>query len=93
MVTGVGRNAPVLKQLSEVHIQPYDTAVAKCLLPCGSYVSFKMFNISASEFGTVSICRWLRECADEFLATVNESVVHSEYKGYGWTIFWCNLVT
>ena len=48
--------------------------VLKSPLPCASYRSLKMYKISASEFGT----NWA--CADEFLATVTERVVHSVHK-------------
>ena len=40
----------------------------------------KMFKLSTSEFGTLSICRWMRAWADEFLATVTEGVLHRGYK-------------
>ena len=54
--------------------------VAKCSLPCAFYGSYKMFKILASEFGTVSMCRRMQACADEFLATVTVGVVHGVYK-------------
>ena len=59
-------------------MQPCHT-VAKCPLPCGSYGNFKMFKISASEFGT-NIRRQMQACADELLVLVFEGVVHGVYK-------------
>ena len=56
-------NAPVLQLLSKVHMRPCNT-VAKCILPCVSYGSFKMFKISATEFHTMGICRRMRACTD-----------------------------
>ena len=35
-----------------------------------------MLKISASEFSTVVVCRQMRVCTDEFLATVTEGVLH-----------------
>ena len=55
--------------------------MAKCPLPCAFYGSFKIFKISASEFGTMGMCRRMPACADEFLARVNEGVVHGVNKG------------
>ena len=49
-------------------------------LPCVSYGNFKMFKISASEFGTLSMRRQVRACAAELLATGNEGVVQGVYK-------------
>ena len=47
---------PLTYQLpSEVRMQPCDI-VAKCPLPCMFYKSFKMFKISACEFGTGGAC-------------------------------------
>ena len=40
-------------------------------LPYTFYGGFKMFKISASEFGTVGMRRQMQACTDEFLATVN----------------------
>ena len=54
---------------------PCDTVVKRSL-PCASYISFKMFKIYASEFGTIDMRRQVRACANEFLAIVTESVVH-----------------
>ena len=62
-------------------------AVVKCPLPCVSYGSFEMFKISASDFGTVGMHRCKQACADKFLATVTESVVHSIYKVLTWSSF------
>ena len=39
-----------------------------------------MFQISSSEFGTMSMHRQGPLCIDEFLAAVTEGVVHSVYK-------------
>ena len=39
-----------------------------------------MFKIYASEFGSVGMHKRMRACADEFLATITEGVVHSVYK-------------
>ena len=58
---------------------PCDT-VAKHTLPCVFKESIKMFKISASEFDTLGMCRRMRACTDEFLATVTEGVVQSVYK-------------
>ena len=58
---------------------PTCDTVAKHPLPCASYRRFKMFKISASEFGTVSRHRQMWACTDEFLAMVTEGVVHSVY--------------
>ena len=55
-------------------------SMANCPLPCMSYRNFKMFKISASEFGSLHMRRRMRACTDEFLATVNEGVVHGVYK-------------
>ena len=60
-------------------MRPCDT-MAKCHLPCVFCRSFKILIISASEFGTVSMCRQMRGCTDEFLATVSERVVHGVYQ-------------
>ena len=78
-IFGIWKNTPVLRLSSEIRMRPCDT-VAKHPLPCASYGSFKMFNTSASEFGTVSMYRQIRACTDEFLATVTEGVVHGVYK-------------
>ena len=56
------------------------TLVTKCPLPRVFYRSFKRFKIANSEFGTVSMCRQMHACADEYLAAVTESVVHSVYR-------------
>ena len=48
-------------------------------LPSASYRSFKMFKISASDFGTVGERRQKRPCADNFVAMVTEAVVHGVY--------------
>ena len=39
-----------------------------------------MLKISASEFGTVSICRQFCVCAYEFVTMVTEGVVHGVHK-------------
>ena len=72
----IGWNACVLQLPSEVCMWTCNT-VAKRLLPSTSYGSYEMFNISASEFCTVGMCRRMPVCADEFLAMVTEGVVHS----------------
>ena len=54
--------------------------MAKCPLPCVSYRSFKKFQISTSEFGTVSKRRQMQASTDEFLAMVTKGVVHSVHK-------------
>ena len=36
-----------------------------------------MFEISASAFDTVSMCKQFRSCAYEFFSTVTKGVVHS----------------
>ena len=51
-----------------------------CPLPCESYGSFKLFKISASDFGTVSMHRSFCACAYHFLTTVTEGVVHSVHR-------------
>ena len=49
-----------------------------------------MFEISASESGTVSMHKRMRVCANEFLARVSEGVIHRVYtvviqSGFGGT--------
>ena len=39
-----------------------------------------MFKISATDFGTVVICRLFRACAYEFLTTVTEGVVQGVHQ-------------
>ena len=68
--------------------RPCPWITAQCLIvtlqvsgkPCTSYWSFKLFEISASEFGTINIRRRFRTCSDEFLTTVTEGVVHGVNK-------------
>ena len=60
---------------------PCDT-VAKHQLPCTFCGSFKIFKISASGYGTVSMCRQMQTCTDEFLA-----VVHGVNKVVTWSSF------
>ena len=60
-------------------MKPCDT-VAKCPLPSAFYESFKIFNTSTFDFGTMSMYRQKRVCADKFLATVPEGVIHDVYK-------------
>ena len=43
-----------------------------------------MFKISASEFSTVSMHRQMQACADGFLVTVTDGVVHGVYKVVTW---------
>ena len=74
MVIGVWRNVPVLGSPSDIRLQTFEPVV-NCPLPCTSYGNFKMFKISTSEFGTISMHRWFRACKDEFLAMVIEGVV------------------
>ena len=46
-----------------------------------------MFQISASEFGTVSIRRRMQAFADEFLAMVTEGVVNGVFSVVTWPYF------
>ena len=62
-VIGVLGNIPVLGSPSDVRLQ----TCKKCPLACGFYGSFKMFKISASEFGTVGMRRQFPACTDELL--------------------------
>ena len=50
-VTHVWGNVPVLGSPSDIRMQPCES-VANCPLPC-----FKIFDVSASDFGTVSMHR------------------------------------
>ena len=54
--------------------------VAKCPLPFAYYKSFKLFQISTSQFCTVGIHRRLWACTDEFLSRVTEGIVHGVHK-------------
>ena len=54
-------------------------SVANCPLPCESH-GFQKFQISASDFGTVSMRRRFRPCAYEFLTMVTKGVVHCVHK-------------
>ena len=58
-------------------MQPFES-VANCLLPCMSYQSFEIFEVSTSDFSTMSMHRRFR--AYEFLTTVTEGVVHDAHK-------------
>ena len=49
-------------------------------LPCTSYQSFNIFEVSASDFGTMSMRRRFRACTYEFLSTVAEGMVNGVYK-------------
>ena len=71
----------ILKRLRETGpcLQTYESVVNRPL-PCASYRSFKMFKISASDFGTVGMHTRKQACADKFLATIIEGVVHGGYK-------------
>ena len=60
-------------------MRPCDT-VANIHYLAVSYGSFRMFKISTSEFGTVSMSRQMQECTDEFPAMVTEEVAHSVHK-------------
>ena len=53
---GIGQNVPVLQLPSDTIMCTCDT-VAKCPIPCVCYGSFKMYKSSASEFGTMGMCR------------------------------------
>ena len=46
-----------------------------------------MFEISASGFGSMGICRRFRACAYEFLTTVTKGVVHGVHKVMIWSSF------
>ena len=52
-----------------------------------------MFKISASEFCTVGMCRQIRACTDESLATVTEGVVNSVHKVVTWSSSSANTAT
>ena len=54
--------------------------VVKCPIPCACYGNFNMFQISASEFGTMDMCRQMRAWADEFVVMVTEGMVHGVCK-------------
>ena len=49
-------------------------------LPWALYGSFKIFKISASDFGTMTMHRGFCACVYEFLTTVTEGVVHGAHK-------------
>ena len=50
------KNVPVLGSPSDVHMRSCES-VANRPLPCVSYQSFEIFEVSASDFGTVRLCR------------------------------------
>ena len=49
-------------------------------LPCKSYRSCKIFEISASDFGTTSMSKRFCACAYEFIPVVTEGVIHGVHK-------------
>ena len=89
-VIGVWRNAPVLQLPPEVRMRPCDR-VAKRPLPCTSYRSCSKF--PPLNFVPRACRRRMRACADEFLATVTEGVVHGVCKDVTQVVFQCNTAT
>ena len=77
VVGHVWRHVPVLVWLSDVCKRPCKS-VANDRLPRKSYGNFKLFKISDSDFGTMSMHR--RFQAYTFLTTAAEGVVHGVYK-------------
>ena len=57
--------------------------MAKRPLPCESYQSFRLFQISASDFGMRRFC----VCTYKFLTVVTEVVVHGAHKAVVWSSF------
>ena len=55
-------------------------SVANHLSPFEFYLSSKIFELSASDFGTTSMRRRFCACTYEFLSTVTEGVVHGVHK-------------
>ena len=45
-----------------------------------SYQNFKIFEVSDSEFGTMSMCRRFRACVYKFVSIVTKDVVHGVHK-------------
>ena len=82
LVTRVWGNVPVVGLPSVC-----DLAVANHLLPCTSYRSCKSFQASASNFGTVDMCRRFCASAYEFLTMIIEDVVQDVHKVMIWSSF------
>ena len=87
-VTRVWGNVPVLESPFDVCTQPCESVVNRPL-PCVSYQSFKIYEISAYDFGTMSMRRRFHACVYEFLSMVIESVVHYAHK----VVIRCNMAT
>ena len=60
-------------------MQPCESVVNHPL-PCAFYASFQKFQISASDFGTVTMHRQFRTYVYEFPITVTEGLVHNVHK-------------
>ena len=86
MVTHVWRNVPVLGSPSDVRMQPCESVVNHPFL-CASYRSLKIFEVSTSDFGTVSMCIRFRAYVYKFLSMVTEGVVHGVHKVVIWSSF------
>ena len=86
VVSRIWLNLPILESSYDVHMPPCET-VSNCPLSCSSYRSFEIFEVSASDFDTVSMCRRFRACMYEFLTIVTESVVHDVHKVVIWLSF------
>ena len=69
---------------SDVCMQPCES-VSNHPLPCESYQSFKIFEISTPDFGTVSMHRRFCTCTYEFLTRVTEGMVHNISKVVIWS--------
>ena len=69
----------VLGSPSDVRKQPCKSVVNHPS-PCASYQSFRIFEVSVSDFGTVSMRRRFRACTYEFLSMITEGVVHGVHK-------------
>ena len=74
----------VLGSPSDIRMQPCES-VANHPLPCVSEASLEEFQISSSNFGTMSMHRRFR--AYEFLTTVTEGVDHGVHTVLIWLSF------
>ena len=76
-------NVPVLDSPSVVCMKPCES-VAHRPLPCKSYQSFKIFEISASDFRTVSMhrqfCMYDGVTDDVFFHNVHKVMIHSSFR-------------
>ena len=65
-------------------------------LTCKYLGCFQKFHISASDFGTMSMCKQFRACAYEFLTMVSEGVVHYVHKAmirFSFSLIWRHKVS